>query len=67
MTRNMKGKRSLPKLVCAKAKIGAGCPYVTVDMARVERTIMERYKEIQKALQPQMRLQAERWKMLNMP
>ncbi|TCZ55429.1 recombinase family protein [Roseicella aquatilis] len=40
MTRVAKGKRSKPVLVCAKAKAGAGCEYVSVHQDAVERTII---------------------------
>lgn len=44
MTRVMKGsglKGGRPKLVCTKAKLGAGCEYRTVDLPEVERVIRE--------------------------
>jgi hypothetical protein len=46
MTRIMKGVRSEPKLLCSRAKVGGGCAYVSVSMEAVERTIIERYREI---------------------
>jgi hypothetical protein len=40
MTLVVKGKRSQPKLVCTKAKAGAGCPYQSVAYGNVERALV---------------------------
>lgn len=39
MTRVMKGRHSKPRLVCTKAKAGAGCTYKSVILEQVEETI----------------------------
>jgi DNA invertase Pin-like site-specific DNA recombinase len=44
MTRVMKGtgpKGGRPKLVCTRAKSGAGCQYVALDLETIERTLRE--------------------------
>ena len=44
MTRVMKGtatKGGRPKLVCTRAKVGAGCQYVTIDLPSLEQAIRE--------------------------
>lgn len=40
MTRVMKGKHSKPRLVCTKAKAGAGCTYKSVILEQVEEVII---------------------------
>lgn len=45
MTRVQKGKRSLPALVCAKAKSKAGCRYKSVRTDLIEEAILERLPE----------------------
>jgi DNA invertase Pin-like site-specific DNA recombinase len=45
MTRVVKGKRSRPKLVCARAKTGAGCEYTSVRVDQVEDAILTRLSE----------------------
>lgn len=42
MTRVAKGPRSLPKLVCAQAKVGAGCTYRSVSVQQVEDALQDR-------------------------
>ena len=40
MTRVNKGARATPKLICARAKAGAGCDYRGVDVAAVEDALL---------------------------
>jgi len=44
-TRVNKGPRSLPKLVCARAKSGGGCSYKSVSYSLVEAAIIQRLVE----------------------
>lgn len=46
MIRTSKGPRSKPRLVCSRAKSGAGCEYRSVLMEDVETALAERAKEI---------------------
>jgi DNA invertase Pin-like site-specific DNA recombinase len=44
MTRVMKGERSRPTLVCASAKIGGDCKYVSVPLALIEAAFVRNAK-----------------------
>lgn len=49
MIRTSKGPKSQPRLVCSKAKSGAGCEYRSVLMGDIESALTDRAKEIANA------------------
>lgn len=46
MTRVAKGNRQTPQLVCAKAKAGAGCEYVSVRYETIEHALLTEYRQM---------------------